>query len=367
MGFKLNFTDLKRQYKEIEADINVAIKTVLESSAFINGPQVKELEEKTAQYCDNKYGIGVASGTDALLLPLMAIDIQPGDEVITTPFTFIATAEVVSLLRAKPVFVDIDEKTYNIDISKIEEKITDKTKAIIPVHLYGQIADMDEIMALAEKHNLTVIEDACQAIGAEYKGKKACSIGHYGALSFFPSKNLGGYGDGGMVITDNEESAQKIQMLRQHGSSVKYQHSCIGMNARLDTLQAAILLVKLNQLNKWIDNRIRLATRYSEKLKEYVTTPFIKEHNKAVFNQYTILSEKRDELMKHLNENAIPTAIHYPKPLHLQECFTSLGYKEGDLPVSEKISNNVMSLPMFPEMTEEEQDMVMEAIEGFYK
>ncbi len=367
MDFKLNFTDLKRQYKTIEKDIDDAIKNVLESTKFINGPQVSELENEIAKYCGSSFSIGIASGTDALLLSLLAIDIQPGDEVITTPFTFIATAEVIALFNAKPVFVDINENTYNIDVSKIEEKITSKTKAIIPVHLYGQTSDMDEIMDIAKNHNLTVIEDACQAIGAEYKNKKSCSMGDFGCLSFFPSKNLGGYGDGGMVITNNEDMANKIKMLRQHGSSIKYQHTILGINGRLDTLQAAILLVKLKHLDTWIEKRIKLAQRYNEHLKNYVKTPYILDHNKSVYNQYTIRTEKRDELIKQLNENGIPTAIHYPKPLHLQECFKYLGHKEGDFPVSEKISGQVLSLPMFPEMTEEEQDMVTKSITNFFK
>jgi len=263
---KIDFTNLKRQYKNLEKEIDAAIKEVLESSTFINGPQVRELEEQIAKYCGTEYAVGVASGTDALLLPLMAIDLQPGDEVITTPFTFIATSEVIALLKAKPVFVDIDEKSYNIDASKIEEKITPKTKAIIPVHLYGQMADMDEIMEIARKHNLYVIEDAAQAIGAEYNGKKSGSIGDFGAFSFFPAKNLGAYGDGGMVTTNNKEFADKVRKLREHGSNVKYHHSHIGINGRLDTLQAAILLVKLKHLNSWLDSRIRLANRYTEKL-----------------------------------------------------------------------------------------------------
>lgn len=367
MDFKLNFTDLKRQYKTIEKDIDDAIKNVLENTKFINGPQVSEFEKETAKYCRSNFGIGAASGTDALLLSLLAIDIQPGDEVITTPFTFIATAEVIALFNAKPVFVDINENTYNIDVSKIEEKITSKTKAIIPVHLYGQISDMDEIMDIAKNHNLIVIEDACQAIGAEYKNKKSCSIGDFGCLSFFPSKNLGGYGDGGMVITNNEDMANKIKRLRQHGSSIKYQHTILGINGRLDTLQAAILLVKLKHLDTWIEKRIKLAQRYNEHLKNYVKTPYILDHNKSVYNQYTIRTEKRDELIKQLNENGIPTAIHYPMPLHLQECFKYLGHKEGDFPVSEKISAQVLSLPMFPEMTEEEQNMVTKSITNFFK
>ena len=366
-NLKLNFTDLHIQYKNTEKEIDTAIKNVIESCRFINGPQIAELEEAIANYCNSKYGIGVASGTDALLLPLMAIDIQPGDEVITTPFTFIATAEVIALLKAKPVFVDINEQTCNIDADKIAEKITSKTKAIIPVHLFGQMADMDEIIKIAEKHNLVVIEDAAQAIGAEYKNKKSCSIGDFGTISFFPAKNLGAYGDAGMIITNNEENANKLRMLRNHGQAKRYEHSCIGINGRLDTIQAAILLVKLKYLDKWIENRVKLAQRYSEKLKDYVKTPFVKDYNKHVFHQYSIRTDRRDELLSFLKENGIPTAIHYPKPLHLQECFKYLGYKEGDFPVSEKISREVCSLPMFPEMTEEQQDMVIDTIIRFFR
>jgi len=367
MGYKIEFTDLKKQYRNLEPEIVSALKEVMESARFINGPQVKELEQRMAQYCNTKYAVGVSSGTDALILSLMAIDIKPGDEVITTPFTFIATAEVISLLKAVPVFVDIDEKTYNIDVSRIEEKISPKTKAIIPVHLYGQMADMDEILKIARKHNLFVIEDAAQAIGAEYKGKKSGSIGDFGAFSFFPAKNLGCYGDGGAITTNNQESAEKLYMLRQHGSKARYQHSLIGTNARLDTMQAAVLLVKFKYLDEWLENRIKLAQRYTEKLKHLVQTPYVKPERKHVFNQYTIRTEKRDELIKYLNENGIPTAVHYPKPLHLQEAFSYLGYKEGDLPVSEKISKEVLSLPMYPEMSEQEQDLVIETIYKFFE
>ncbi len=367
MELKLNFTDLKIQYKNLESEIKEAINKVLESTQFINGPQVKEIEEKIADYLGAKYAVGVSSGTDALLLSLMAIDLKEGDEVITTPFTFIATAEVISFLKAKPVFVDIDERTYNIDVTKIEEKITDRTRAIIPVHLYGQPADMDEIMAIAKKHNLFVIEDSAQAIGAKYKDKKVCSIGDMGCLSFFPSKNLGAYGDGGMVVTNNEEFYKKLLMLRNHGSEVRYKHKIIGINGRLDTLQAAILLVKLKYIDEWNRNRIKIANRYSENLSKYVITPYIKNDRVAVFHQYTIRSKERDELIKYLNSNGIPTAIHYPIPLHLQEAFQYLGYKEGDLPVSEKISKDVMSLPMFPEMSEEVQDLVINSIKDFYE
>lgn len=367
MGFKIEFTDLHKQYKLMEAEIDVAIKKVLNSTKFINGPELGELETKLAQFCQTKFAMGVASGTDALLMPLMAINLQPGDEVITTPFTFIASAEVIALLKAKPVFVDIDPQTYNIDANKIEDKITKKTRAIIPVHLYGQMADMDKIMDLAKKYNLIVIEDACQSIGAEYKGRKACSMGDFGALSFFPAKNLGCYGDGGMVLTNNENYAKKIRMIRQHGSEIRYEHTLLGLNGRLDTLQCAILLVKMKYLNQWLEHRTRLGLRYSEQLKDYVQTPFINPNNKHVFNYYAIKTERRDELNKYLNDHGIPTAIYYPKPLHLQECFKTLGYKKGDLPISEKTSDQILSLPIYPEMPEEEQDMVVETVIDFFK
>ncbi len=367
MELKLNFTDLKFQYKSLEKDIDAAIKEVLESTQFINGPQVKKLEEEIAALSGAKYGIGVSSGTDALLLALMAIGLQPGDEVITTPFTFIATAEVISFLKAKPVFVDIDDNTYNIDVTKIEEKITDKTKAIIPVHLYGQPVDMDELNDIAKKHNLYVIEDAAQAIGAEYKDKKVCGLGDMGCLSFFPSKNLGGYGDGGMITTNNEDLKDKLLMLRNHGSAKKYVHQIIGTNARLDTLQAAILLVKIKYIEEWNNNRIRIANRYSENLKKYVRVPFIRSDRKAIFHQYTIRTDKRDDLQQFLFEQGIPTAIHYPIPLHKQEAFKYLDYNDGDFPVSENLAKEVISLPMFPEMTEEQQDMVINSIKNFYE
>ncbi|MBN1899011.1 MAG: DegT/DnrJ/EryC1/StrS family aminotransferase [Spirochaetes bacterium] len=367
MSFKIQFTDLKRQYKELEEEIVASLKKIMESARFINGPEVTELEEKIAKYCGCKIAVGVGSGTDALLLSLMALDIKKGDEVITTPFTFIATAEVISLLGARPVFVDIDQSTYNIDAAGIKARVTDKTKAIIPVHLYGQTADMDEINKIAKEHDLFVIEDACQAIGAEYKGKKAGSLGHAGAFSFFPAKNLGAYGDGGMVTTDDEDLAAKIKTLREHGSKERYRHSLIGINARLDTMQAAVLLIKLKKLDQWLQNRIKLASRYSEKLKDLVHTPVVRKENKAVFNQYTILTDRRDDLIKFLNDNGIPTAIHYPMPLHLQKAFEFLGYKQGDFPVSEEISKKVMSLPMYPEMTEQEQDLVINEIHRFFK
>lgn len=367
MDLKFEFCDLKKQYLSLEKEMDQAIKKVLLSSKFINGPELAELEKRLAEYCGVKHAVGLASGTDALLVPLMAMGLKSGDEVITTPFTFIATAEVVSLLGARPVFADIDEKTYNIDPALIEKKITPRTRAIIPVHLYGQTADMDAIMAVAKKHNLIVIEDACQAIGAEYKGKRACSMGDFGALSFFPAKNLGCYGDGGMAVTNDAEQARKMRMICQHGSEKRYEHAVIGLNARFDTLQCAVLLVKLKHLEDWIKSRNRLAGRYTQALKGMVKTPYVEGHNRAVFHQYTIRTEKRDALLKYLTENGIPAAVHYPRPLHLQPCFAGLGYKEGDFPVSEKAAREVMSLPQYPEMPDSEQDMVIEAIRNFFK
>lgn len=363
----MNFIDLKVQYNQIKQEIDSAIKNVVESTQFILGPDVSELEKEIGQYCKTKYAIGVASGTDALLLPLMAIGLTSGDEVITTPFTFIATAEVIAFLGAKPVFVDIDYDTMNIDSSKIEKAITKKTKAIIPVHLYGQCADMDPILEIAKKNNLFVLEDAAQAFGAEYKNKKAGTIGNAGAFSFFPSKNLGCYGDGGMIITNDEKLADKIAMLRVHGSKKRYEHKYIGINGRLDTIQAAILRVKLRHFENWIKLRKEKFDYYSEKLKDIVLVPEEKEYNKYVCHQYTIRTSKRDELSKYLNDLSIPTAIYYPKPLHLQEAFAYLGYKNGDFPVSERCAREVLSLPFFPEITYEQQDIIIKSIKEFFK
>lgn len=364
MAMKMNFIDLQAQYKELKDEITQAMDQVLDSCQFINGPDVAGLEKEMSEFCGTKHGIGVSSGTDALYIALMALGIGPGDEVITTPFTFIATAEVVSLLGATPVFADIDDKTLNIDPSKIEEKVTEKTKSIIPVHLYGQCADMDAILALAEKKGIPVIEDAAQAIGSEYKGKRACSMGTMGCLSFFPSKNLGCYGDGGMIMTADSDLSVKLQQLRNHGQDKKYSHKYIGVNGRLDTLQAAVLRVKLKYLEKALDARVRLADRYSAELKDVVNVPFREEHNRHVYNQYTIRTPDRDKLQQHCLDNGVPIAVHYPMPLHLQESFKSLGYKEGDFPVAEKAAKEVMSLPMFPEMTEEQQDIVIKTIKS---
>jgi dTDP-4-amino-4,6-dideoxygalactose transaminase len=358
--------DLKAQYKTIEDEINEAIAEVLESQWFILGPNVGELEERIADYCDVKYAVGVASGSDALLLSLMAADVGSGDEVITTPFTFFATAGSVSRLGGKPVFVDIDARTYNIDPLLIEEKITGNTKAIIPVHLYGQCADMDPILEIAEKHDLCVIEDAAQAIGATYKDKQAGSMSDLGCLSFFPTKNLGGYGDGGMILTNDEELAEKLKILRAHGSRPKYYHSMVGCNSRLDALQAAILLAKLKHLDKWNEDRRQNARVYDSLFADMdVVTPHAEDFNYHIYNQYVVRVRDRDELKVFLKEEGIGTEIYYPVPLHLQECYSELGYRPGDMPASEEASRQVLALPVYAELTREQQGQVAELIGGF--
>ncbi|MCC6544989.1 MAG: DegT/DnrJ/EryC1/StrS family aminotransferase [Nitrospirae bacterium] len=365
---KLNFIDLKRQYNKYKTDIDREIFEVLESTQFILGSKVSELEKQLAAYVGVRFGIGVSSGTDALLLALMAYGVKSGDEIICPPFTFIATAEVIALLGAKPVFVDIDEKTYNINPSLIEDKITDKTKGIIPVGLYGQVADMDTIYSIAQNRGLFVIEDGCQSFGATYKGRRSCGLPDVGVTSFFPSKPLGGYGDGGMVFTDNEDIAKKINSLHVHGEEKRYQHKYIGINGRLDAIQAAILLAKFKYLEEEIKLRQQKGAYYTDGLKDVVVAPYIESHNTSVYAQYSIMAgKKRDELTKYLNDNGVPTAIHYPKPLHLQEAFSYLDYSEGDFPVSEKTSKEILSLPMSPFITKDEQDYVIEKIREFYK
>ena len=357
--------DLNAQYKPIEDEVFAAFKEVFDSKRFIMGDKITELEEKIADYCQCKYAVGVTSGTDALLLSLMALGIGPGDEVITTPFTFFATAGSIDRLGAIPVFVDIDSRTYNIDVSLIEEKITPKTKAIMPVHIFGQMADMDKIMEIAGKHNLKVIEDAAQAIGSEYKGKRAGSIGDTGCFSFFPSKNLGCCGDGGIITTNDKELADKMRILRNHGSNPKYYHKFIGGNFRLDSIQAAILLVKLPYLEAQHKRRQENASYYDDKLKGAAIIPVVEKDRRMIFNQYTIRAKDRDGLRNHLNESGIGNDIYYPVPLHLQECFSGLGYKKGDLPVSEKIADEVISLPVYSELTKEQLDAVAKAVIEF--
>ena len=369
MEVKIPLLDLKAQYASIRQEVEAAIRKVIESQDFILGEEVRELEKEIAQYCGTKYGVGVASGTDALILSLKALDIGPGDEVITTPFTFFATAESVSIVGAKPLFVDIDPKTYNIDPSLIEAKITKKTKAIIPVHLYGQCADMDLIMGIARKHSLKVIEDNAQAIGATYKGRKSGSIGDVGALSFFPSKNLGAFGDAGMVMTNDKKLAERIKSLRVHGSSVRYIHSEIGTNSRLDNIQAAVLRIKLKYLNRWLEARRANAKFYDEKLNGLpVICPYVPSHNIHTYHQYTLrVKADRESLMKHMSDNDIEARTYYPIPLHLQECYRFLGYKKGAMKESEKAAAEAFSIPVFPEMTQAQKEYVVDKIAGFFE
>lgn len=357
---KIPFIDLQSQYRAYKSEIDSAIQNVLDTSQYIMGPPVKQFEANLSQYVGAKHAIGCASGTDALLLALMAIGIKPNDEIITTPFTFIASSEVISLLGAVPVFVDIEADTYNINAELIEDKITSKTKAIIPVSLYGQIADMDAINSIAERHNLIVIEDAAQSFGATYKGKKSCNLSHFGCTSFFPSKPLGCYGDGGALFTNDDELAEKARLFLAHGSKRRYDHEVIGINGRLDAIQAAILDVKLKYFDDEVQSRAEIGQYYIDLLRDKgIQLPTIKEERTSVFAQFTLQSENRQALIKKLNENDVPTAIHYPTPLHLQKCYKSLNYSVGDFPVSEKAANEVFSLPMSPFITKEQQELIV--------
>jgi len=365
------FVDLKAQYDSIKDEIDGAIQSVLNNTSFIMGEELKKFEEEFAQFCNVKHAIGVANGSDALILALRACGIGEGDEVITVPHTFISTAEAISNVGGKVVFVDIDPKTYTIDISKIEEKITGRTKAIIPVHLYGQSIDMDTIMELAKKYNLKVIEDAAQAHGAEYKGKKVGSIGDVGCFSFYPGKNLGAYGDAGAVVANSEEIAEKIKLFRNHGRiTKKYEHDIEGYSSRLDNLQAAILRVKLRHLTKWNNMRRRNAKKYNELLNNIggITTPYEADYAKHVYHLYVIRieKEKRDKLREELKSKGIATGIHYPIPLHLQPAYNYLGYKKEDFPITEKACQEILSLPMFAELKEKQIIKIVESIK-YYK
>ena len=372
---KVPLLDLKAQYQSIKKDIDEAVKSVIESQYFILSPEVASLEEEIADYCGVKHAIGVASGTDAIILSLRAAGIGRGDLVITTPFTFFATAESISILGAKPVFVDIDPETYNIDPDKVEEflratshELLATVKAIIPVHLYGQCADMTRIMAIAEKYDLKVIEDCAQAIGAVHNGKVAGSFGTAGTLSFFPSKNLGGFGDGGMVISNERGVFDAIKKLRVHGSVKQYIHEEIGYNSRLDSLQAALLRVKLRSLDKWIEGRQKIASKYNEALSPLgVTVPETAKGNNHTYHQYTIAVDDRDGLLAYLNDKEIAARVYYPVPLHIQPCYKELGYSTGSFPVSEKKAADVLSLPVYPELVEEQVQYVIDTVKNFYK
>jgi len=360
------FIDLKAQYQDYKTEIDQEVMEVMSSAQFIGGEKLSTLESNLATYTGATHAIGCSSGTDALILALMALDIGAGDEVITTPFTFIATAEVIALLGAKSVFVDIDEQTYNIDPTLIEAAITEKTKAIMPVSLYGQCADMDAINAIAVQHNLPVIEDACQSFGATYKGKKSCNLSTIGCTSFFPSKSLGAYGDGGAIFTSDDVLAEKIRMLLNHGQNERYKHKYIGINGRLDAIQAAVLNVKLKHFDQEVAKRESIGKRYSTLLNECtILIPHIANENQSVYAQYSIRSSQREALMAYLQSKEIPVAVHYPMPLHLQEAFANLGYTQGDFPISEKVSREIMSLPMSPYLTEVQQDYITQSIKEF--
>ena len=354
--------DLTEQYRTLKSDIVRAVTDVFEGGAYINGPNVKALEEEIAAFVGVPYAIGLNSGTDALHLALRALDIGPGDEVITTPFTFVATTEAIGIVGATPVFVDIDPATFNIDPSLIEAAITPRTKAILPIHLYGHPAPMSEIMAIAKKHNLAVVEDCAQAIGAEIDGKKVGSFGDVGAFSFFPSKNLGAYGDGGMATTNRKDLADRMRSLRAHGGRIKYHHEELGVNSRLDEVQAAILRVKLPHLNSWIERRRDNAHWYSDQVSAFAKTPAETPGTVHAYHQYTIRVQNRDVVQKQLADAGVQTMVYYPVPLHMQEVHANLGYKEGDFPESERAAREVLSLPMFPELHAEQREAVREAL-----
>lgn len=365
------FLDLKAQYATIHDEILEAVNRVLDSQHFILGPEVEKLEAEIAAFVGTEYAVSCASGSDALLLALMTLEIGSGDEVITTPFTFGATVGSIARLKARPVFVDIDPATYNIDAKKIEAAITPRTRAIMPVHLFGQAANMDDILGIAARHRLPVIEDAAQAIGAKYKGKSVGALGDFGCFSFFPSKNLGGAGDGGIITTNNKDCAERLKALRLHGCRKKYQYELIGLNSRLDALQAAILRVKLRHLPAWTDGRRRNADRYRAMfgdagLNTACAAPVCSAECDHVYNQFTVQVLKRDELRKYLSTVGAPTEVYYPYPLHTEPAYAYLGYKAGDFPEAEAAATSVVSLPIYAELTEQQQQMVVGAIGDFF-
>lgn len=364
--------DLKAQYQIIRTEIQEALERVIESQQFILGPEVEALEQEVATYSQCTYGVGVSSGTDALLVALMALDIGPGDEVITTPYSFFATAGSIARLGARPVFVDIDPLTYNINPDEIEAAITSRTKAILPVHLFGQMADMNPILEIANRHGLAVIEDAAQAIGSEYYGKRAGSLGIMGCFSFFPSKNLGGFGDGGMVVTNDAALAEKLAILRNHGAKPKYYHHLVGGNFRLDAIQAAVLRVKLKYLDAWTAARQRNAMTYRQLFaenglsEEKIRLPYEAYGRRHIYNQFVVRASNRDELRQKLSLSGIGCDIYYPKPLHLQACFRELGYHAGDMLESECASKESLALPIYPELDIHQLKIVVRAITDFY-
>ncbi len=361
------FSEVKTQYESIKDEIREAFDQVFESSWFILGKNVEAFENEFASYCRAKFGVGVGSGTEALHLALLACEVQPGDEVITVANTAVPTISAISFARAKPVFVDIDPDTYTISPMLIEEKITEKTKVILPVHLYGQSADMDPILKIAKRHKLKVIEDACQAHGAEYNGKKVGALGDLGCFSFYPSKNLGAYGDGGMVVTNDHELAKRVWMLRNYGQRKRYYHDIKGFNSRLDELQAAFLRKKLKHLNKWNERRRQLAQIYNDNLCKTVIKPIEKDFAYHIYHLYVIRCQQRDELQKFLMENEIQTLIHYPVPVHLQQAYQDLNVKPGSLPITEQYAAEIVSLPMYQELTDDNVFYVADKINEFYR
>lgn len=362
--------DLRAQYRSIKDEIDAAVAAVFESQAFILGPAVAACENAVAAYSNTSHAVGVSSGSDALLIALMAEDIGSGDEVVTTPYTFFATAGAIARTGATPVFVDIDPASFNLDVAALAAAVTSRCKAIIPIHLYGRMADMDPMMQVAREHDLLVIEDAAQAVGAECGGRRAGSIGAYGCLSFFPSKNLGGAGDGGMVLTNDAARAERLRILRVHGGKPKYYHHVIGGNFRLDAVQAAVVEVKLRHLDAWTEARQRNAARYAELfrdagLDDRLTLPADTD-DRHIYNQFILRVERRDDLMAHLKESGIGCEIYYPVPLHLQECFAYLGHGQGDFPESERAARETLAIPIYPELSDEQARAVVESIAGFY-
>jgi dTDP-4-amino-4,6-dideoxygalactose transaminase len=365
---RVNIADLVSQYRGIQTEIEEAVLRVLRSGSYVLGENVRALEAEMVRYCGVRYALGVNSGTDALLLALMALDVGPGDEVIVPAFTIIVDAAVVCLLRAKPVFVDIDPSTFNIDVNQLEQRITERTKAIVAVHLYGQMAEMDKIMTIARAHDIAVVEDACQAIGAEHRSRRAGSVGQIGCFSFYPTKNLGAYGDGGLITTDDEGLWQKIRLLRGHGDVGQYDHVTIGLNSRLDEIQAAVLRAKLTRVDIWNDARRRNAQRYTASLEavDGIEVPRQTPDSHHVYHQYTIRAKNRDSLQQHLKEHDITTAIYYPVPLHLQKALNHLTYKTGNFPESERASREVLSLPVYAELEADKIDYVVDRVRSFF-
>jgi dTDP-4-amino-4,6-dideoxygalactose transaminase len=367
---KIPLVDLRAQYESIKPEIDAAIQRTIDNTAFILGPEAKKFEDHFAEFCSVKHAIGLDSGTAALHLALLALGVGAGDEVITTTHTFIATSEAIVLTGARPVLVDIDPRTYNIDASKIEAAITPRTKAIIPVHLYGQPAEMDPILEVARTHNLRVIEDAAQAHGSAYRGRRIGSLGDVACFSFYPGKNLGAYGDAGALVTNDDELARKIRMLRDHGRTTKYEHEITGYGYRLDGIQGAVLDVKLKHLPEWNAARRAHADYYTELLAnvdDSIVTPYEPAQVQAVYHLYVIRTRKRDELLQYLKEHDIEAGIHYPVPLHLQPVYKNLGYTKGAFPETEKAANEILSLPMYPELTHAQMERVVETMREFYK